>query len=307
MKPPRSYASPGSFRAAFKKKVVPERYQKLAVMHRFVLRVCRHFPRAVVKGGVALELRLARARTTDDIDVVISGDPTKTLLALREAARIDLGDFLMFEVEEDRAGRVIDTPGMHYRGARFVIRATFGGRSTPDFRFKLEATYDKVESFDVVPCRLHEFPQLEGGDLRIYPLPLQLAEKVHAYTDPNIRDDPKHSRYRDLVDIGLVAAHFAVDADALARDLKATFSRPMKSAAQRNTEQRGVLLHELPRALPPPPAAWSVLYDKLAHREDLPWATIHDVLSQARAFLDPVLARDVQSGRWDPARGIWSP
>lgn len=301
MKPPRTYTNPGSFRAAFKKKVVPERFQKLAVMHRFAIRVCRHIPGAVVKGGVALELRLTRIRTTEDIDVVISGDPAQTLSLLRGAARIDLGDFLVFEIEEDKSGGVIDTPGMHYKGARFVVRATFGGRSAPDYRFKLETTYEKLERFDIVPSQLVGFPQVEAGELRIHPLALQLAEKVHAYTDPNIRDDPRHSRYRDLVDIALVAANFAVDADVLASDLEATFARRRKSA-----EQHKVVLQDLPVSLPPPPASWSALYDKLTQREQLPWSTLQGVFTQAQAFLDPILASEARSGRWDPARGVWT-
>ncbi len=301
MKPPKTYANPGSFRAAFKKKVVPERFQKLAMMQRFALRLCRSIPSAVVKGGVALELRLARARTTDDIDVVLSGDPGRTLSMLREAAMLDLGDFLVFDIEEDRSGRVIDTPGMHYEGARFIVRATFGGRSTPDARFKLETTYDRVERFDVLPCQLGGFPQVEAGDLRVYPLSLQLAEKVHAYTDPTIRDDPRHSRYRDLVDIALVTAHFEIEADALVSDIHATFTRRKESAAK-----HGVGLHDVPSSLPPPPPSWSELYDKLVQREPLPWRDLQTVFELGRAFFDPVLATGVKGARWDPNRRVWT-
>lgn len=301
MKPPKTYTNPGSFHAAFMRKIKPDRFQKLEVMRRFALRVCRHVPEAVVKGGLALELRLERARTTEDIDVVLSGNPSRTLSSLREAARIDLGDFLSFKVEEDRSKSVIDTPGMHYEGARFKVGATFGGRSKADYTFKVETTYDRTESYDVVPCELVEFPQIEGGELRIYPLSLQLAEKVHAYTDPKIRDDPKHSRYRDLVDIGLIAASFSVAADALAKDLKMTFERRRESAGK-----QGIVLHDLPSSLPTPPAPWSELYARFAQRESLRWATLHQVFAQARAFLDPVLAFEVQAGRWDPEQGVWS-
>lgn len=295
------YTNPGSFRAAFKKKIVPERYQKLIVMQRFALRVCRQIPSAVMKGGVALELRLSRVRTTKDIDFVVSGDPRQTLQMLRRAALVDLGDFLSFVVEPDKAGGTIDTPGMHYRGSRFVIRATFGGRSTPDYRFKLEVVYDKARGFDLLPCSMPEFPQTEAGDLRIYPIPLQIAEKVHAYTDPNIRDDPKHARYRDLIDIGLLAGRCPVKGSILVEDLRTTFERRKQSA-----RRHGFELHDLPPSLPPPPEPWGKLYATYTIKENLPWGSLGDLFTQAQAFLNPVLAYEVESGVWNPEHQEWN-
>lgn len=298
MKPPKSYSNPGSFRAAFLRKV-PPRFQKLAVMQRYALRVCRHIPHAVVKGGVGLELRLKRAWTTQDVDFVISGDPRKTLPMLQEAGRIDLGDFLTFQVREDRSSSIIDTPGMHYAGARFHVKAAFGTR--PDgHSFAIETTYARVEHYDEVHCRLEEFPQIEGGDLRLYPLTLQLAEKIHAYTDPNIRDDPKHSRYRDLVDIGLIAEACSVRAEGLAADLTRTFEDRRASA-----RKQGVELQDLPSSLPPPPEPWGELYERFAQKEGLRWKTSQELVSEAKAFLDPVLASDVADGSWDPEQHAW--
>ena len=48
---------------------------------------------AILKGGLALELRLDRARTTKDVDLRMVGSPEGILERLQEAGRLDLGDF----------------------------------------------------------------------------------------------------------------------------------------------------------------------------------------------------------------------
>ena len=56
-----------------------------------------------LKGGLVLELRLDRARTTKDVDVRMMGSPATILANLQRAGRLDLGDFMAFEVLPDRA------------------------------------------------------------------------------------------------------------------------------------------------------------------------------------------------------------
>ena len=55
----------------------------------------------MLKGGLVLELRLERARTTKDVDLRIMGAPEDVLPKLQEAGRRDLGDFMLFEVGPD--------------------------------------------------------------------------------------------------------------------------------------------------------------------------------------------------------------
>jgi hypothetical protein len=47
----------------------------------------------VLKGGLVLELRLERARTTKDVDVRLAGSSVDLLARLRAAGGVDLGDF----------------------------------------------------------------------------------------------------------------------------------------------------------------------------------------------------------------------
>ena len=74
---------------------------------------------ATLKGGLALELRLERARTTKDIDLRMVGSPNRILDRLQEAGRVDLGDFMTFEVQPDAEHPGIQNDGMQYEGMRF--------------------------------------------------------------------------------------------------------------------------------------------------------------------------------------------
>lgn len=84
-----SYATPAAFKQALEARLRTEaaatrrdlaRVRQLLVFERFLSRVFAAFGENVVlKGGVVLELRLARARTTRDIDLRASGDPEKML------------------------------------------------------------------------------------------------------------------------------------------------------------------------------------------------------------------------------------
>ena len=60
---------------------------------------------AVLKGGLVLELRRARARSTRDIDLRVMGTPTNLLRRLQATAMLDLCDFMASEVVPHPGGR----------------------------------------------------------------------------------------------------------------------------------------------------------------------------------------------------------
>ena len=74
---------------------------------------------ATLKGGLVLELRLERARTTKDIDLLMVGSSDGILAKLQKATRRDLGDFMTFEVGPDEDHPEIQNDGMQYDGLRF--------------------------------------------------------------------------------------------------------------------------------------------------------------------------------------------
>jgi hypothetical protein len=122
------------------------RFRQLLVFDRFLARIFEHFgERAIAKGGVVLELRLERARTTRDVDVRLTGPSDTLLVELQRARRLDLGDFLTFLVEPDHAHPTIDNDGMVYQGLRFRVQGQLAAQVGPldgaAVREALDATF----------------------------------------------------------------------------------------------------------------------------------------------------------------------
>ncbi len=294
--PPRSYATPEGFRQALEQRVRVAagasgmgRFRQVLVFDRFLARVFQHFgDRAIAKGGVVLELRLERARTTRDVDIHLRGSGETVLADLRHAGRLDLGDFLTFVSAPDRDHPNIEGDGMVYEGLRFRVQGQLAGKAY-GMPFGLDVGFGDV---------LTEPPEMiDGSDFlnfvgvqrarhRVYPCVVHIAEKLHAYTLPRKREN---SRVKDLPDIALLAQVGRLEGDRLRAALQATFEF-------RRTQQ-------LPSALPPPPASWELVYERMAREDALPWTTLPDLLVAVRAFIDPILAG--AKGTWDPKRWSW--
>src|SRR5688572_21609769 len=132
----REYRSPEAFRMAVEQRIrrsVPgpeiNRFRQLLVFDRFLARIFRHFADSVIlKGGLVLELRLDRVRTTKDVDLHLVGDGHNLLTRLRIACLLDLGDWLTFAIERDADVPEIAGQGMVYDGYRFRAEARLGGK-----------------------------------------------------------------------------------------------------------------------------------------------------------------------------------
>jgi len=296
--PPRSYATPEAFKQALEKRIRAAaggsgmgRFRQVLVFDRFLARVFHHYgERAIVKGGVVLELRLERARTTRDVDVRLSGSSDDLHTELQRIGRIDLGDFLLFVVEPDRDHPTIEGDGMVYAGLRFRVQANLGGKVYAG-AFGLDVGFGDVltEPPEVVDgTDFLAFASVERARHRIYPRVAHVAEKLHAYTLPRAREN---SRVKDLPDLALLAQIGPLDSGALRRALAATFTF-------RKT-------HPLPAALPSPPASWAARYAKIASDDELAWQTLENLEETVRRFLDPVLAGE--DGTWSPDSWSWQP
>ena len=294
------YATPAAFKEALEARLRSEaqrtardqnRLRLRLVMDRFAGRVALEYGEAmVVKGGVVLELRLAEARATKDLDLHLRGQPGEALSRLQRAGRSDLGDHLLFEVQPDPRHPTIDAEGMRYEGLRFRVQARLAGKRYAG-PFGLDAAF--AEPMVGVPDLIAgsdflHFAGIPALTLRIYPIETHLAEKLHALTIPRARPN---SRVKDLPDIALLARVRTIEAGMLRRAISQTFAH------------RGVV--PVPAALPDPPSGWSTPYRRLAIRDHLPWGDLDAVLAAARAFIDPVLAGG--AGLWSPDRWEWKP
>jgi hypothetical protein len=297
--PPR-YETPAAFKQALEQRLRDAsasgidlaRRRQLVVFERFLARVSQVIGEAVIlKGGLVLELRLARARTTKDVDLRLTGTPTELLERLQEAGRLDLRDFIRFEVQRDRRNPELRGEGMKYVGHRFATECRLAGKvyGRPfgvDVAFgdPLVGDLDEVVADDTLA-----FAGIEPARIRLYPVASHVAEKLHAYTMPRARPN---SRIKDLPDIALLATVGPILASTL------------RSAFERTFEFRAT--HELPADLPPPPTAWEAAYQAMAKADGLAWSTLEELHRAVRGFLEPVLSRRQQSSRWTPDSWSWT-
>lgn len=295
---PRSFTNPASFKASLEQRLrnmargsshEVQRLRQLVVFERLLVRLFLQFQHGVVlKGGLVLELRLQHARTTKDIDLRLVGRPEETLAGLQAAGRLDLGDFLSYEIGPDPVHPNIEAEGMVYEGLRFKVEARLAGK-TYGRPFGLDVAFAEPMSGHPEKVRgsnILGFAGLDSGDLLVYPLDAHISEKLHAYTMPRPRPN---SRVKDLPDLVLLGKVRALEARAIRAAIDETWSH-------RRT-------HPVPAFVPEPSPSWAPVYDEMAHTDQLPWLTIGDLVAAVRGFLDPVLQGG--EGLWDPAKWTW--
>jgi hypothetical protein len=293
----RSYTSPEAFKQALEQRLraasgsggALSRQRQLLVFDRFLSRAVHVFGESVtLKGGLALELRLTRARTTKDIDLRLMGSTDDLLGRLQQAGRLDLRDFMRFEVQPDPHHPELSNEGLKYEGLRFRAECKLAGKIYGQpFGVDIVVGEPIVGEPDVLVAKdVLAFADIAPPTLRLYPIETHIAEKLHAYTLPRSRPN---TRVKDLPDLALLASHGPLRAERVRQALEQTFTF-------RAT-------HPVPSSLPQPLAAWALPYAALAREDGLPWPTLAEVTRAAGEFLDPVLRGEVDA-TW--ASDLWS-
>lgn len=222
-------------------------------------------PRFVLKGGVAIELRVRTgARATKDVDVVFRGDSGKLLDALDDAFAEPYRDFAF------RRGAPADH-GPHAQ--RFDVRLSYQTRAWATVRLEVsgpEAGADEPEYVDAIS--LEDFKLTGPRVIACLPLRFQIAQKLHAVTERPV--DRPNDRFRDLVDL-LVLRELIEDLSALRLACETTF-------ATRST-------HAWPPSLEAP-ASWRVGYARLAGEVALDVIDVDAAAGEVRAFIAAIVA-----------------
>lgn len=293
----RTYSSPQAFkealeqrlRSASKNGVDFARRRQLLVFDRFLARLVAVLRDTVLlKGGLVLELRLDRARTTKDIDLRLIGSPETVLTDLQKAGRQLLGDFMTFEVTRDTEQPKIKNDGMRYEGLRFRTECMLAGKLYGR-AFGVDVAFgDPIlgEPETVAADDVLGFAGVAPPVVQLYPIETHIAEKLHAYTMPRVRPN---TRVKDLPDIALLGTARPLDAVRVRSALEQTF------------DFRAT--HTLPSSLPEPPASWLIPYREMARENELAWATLEQLTTAVTKFLDPVLAG--RTGTWHPTEWSW--
>lgn len=295
---PRAYTSPESFKQALEQRLRSRaatgaefvRRRQLLVFDRFLARVNAVLGDTVtLKGGLVLELRLQRARTTRDVDLRVVGSPNDVLAKLQQAGRTNLGDFMAFEVAPDRSHPELQNDGMQYDGLRFRAECKLAGKLYGQ-PFGVDVAFGDPmlgEPEVVVAEDVLAFAGITPPKLRLYPIETHIAEKLHAYTMPRLRPN---SRVKDLPDLALLASAQPIDAHRLRTALDQTFTF-------RKT-------HALPLKVPEPLVAWTTPYAAMAREDQLTWHNLDEVTKAVQTFLDPILGGG-SDATWEPERWTW--
>ncbi len=213
----RRYETPRAFKQALEDRVKRRaqetaedigRLRQRSVFERFLARLVTHLgDRVVLKGGIALRLRVENARTTYDLDFRMSGDPSSLLQALKHAGQLALdGDFLTFTVEPDPRHPAIEDEGLVCEGKRFRVEAAlagkiYGARSGVDVGFgDSMARPPEILSAG----GLFDFAGIPPVSVYVYAREVHVAEKLHALTLSRAREN---TRVKDLPDHSLAGDH----------------------------------------------------------------------------------------------------
>ena len=204
----RRYETPAAFKAALEERLRRHgiaqltRRRQLAIFDRFLARIAAVLgDAATLKGGLVLELRLERARTTKDVDLRVMGSPDRIATRLQAIGKLDLGDFMTFEVVPHADHPTIQSDGLPYDGVRFRAACHLAQKIYGD-PFGVDVVFGEPmfgEADVIVADDVLGFAGVPPPQIRVYPVETHLAEKLHAYTLP--RDGATNSRVNDLVDL----------------------------------------------------------------------------------------------------------
>ena len=265
MKPPRKYTSAVAFRVALEDRLKKQAQEENINLQRLQRQVafdrllCRLFaaPDApwLLKGGYAMELRVRMARATLDIDLALRRLPqpsadwdtnvVSVLAQLRDLGEMAMPDYFTFLFSDATQ----DLDAAPYGGSRFSVDARLAERTFVKFHLDVSTGDVLREPYESLPGRdwlafagiaTTNFPAISPEE--------QFAEKIHAYTLPRVGRE--NTRVKDLVDLILLIEQTKLDTALLPKAIRETFQR-RKS-------------HDIPTALPPPPASWLTRFTAMA-------------------------------------------
>jgi hypothetical protein len=174
-------------------------------------------------------------------------------------------------------------------GQRFVVQCLLGGRPFESFHVDVGAGITEARPIEYVKMpSLLAFAGIRSPVVPCYPLDLQLAEKIHAYTRPH--SSGRSTRIKDFIDILLISEASGLEADRVRNSIETVFG----SAGT----------HVIPGTLSDPPEEWSLGFASLANDVGLDTNSLVAAAQAVRQFIDPVLSGTAR-GRWDPEPESW--
>lgn len=199
----------------------------------------------LLKGGTLLQHRLAgNARATKDVDGLVRADLGAFLLELEEVLREPWGPLTLRRSDVE----VVEVPTRTIRPRRFDVILELRGVTWR--RIQIEVSPDEAgvgdESESLQPPSLAGFGLPDPAVLVGIAMRFQIAQKLHAVSDPH---DPPHSlndRARDVVDLLLLRDLVTASGTPALAEIRAAAVAVFEGRA-REAEQLGLT----PRPWPP--------------------------------------------------------
>ena len=156
-----------------------------------------------LKGGTLLQHRLsATARPTKDIDGLVRGNLDAFLLALEDALAEPWGPLTLRRGEVE----VVNVPTKIVKPRRFDIIIALRGITWRRIQFEVSADESGIgQDFEVIePPPLSGFGLPDPEALVAIAMRFQIAQKIHAVSDPHEPPESINDRARDVVDLLLL-------------------------------------------------------------------------------------------------------
>jgi len=241
----------------------------------------------ILKGGGGLLARIPdQARHSMDLDLFYEGEFVDAIESLQDLGHRDLGDFFDFDVTLVRGAPLTGV-------RRLKVTSFIGNKIFEQFRIDLVIASNMTQPPDSIePLTPVAVPGLTTSSYRVYSLVDHIADK-HAAMIDTYNDGAPSTRYRDLVDLVLIANTQQPDAAALRSALLSEYSA------------RGLAV---PTNVELPDETWVAGYVKGI--ESLPGVaqrTAKEALAVVSALLEPLLNDAALTGTWDPERTTWNP
>lgn len=257
---------------------------------RLLARVFTAYPdRWILKGGGGLLARIpGQARHSLDIDLFYRGELDAALSDLEDLAADDsFGDFFTFDISPN-PGQF----GDRATGRNLSVAAFLGEKEFQRFNIDLVISSNMTKEPDLVTALAPvSIPGLRVADYFVYSVVDHVADKHAAMIDTYGDGNRPSTRYRDLVDLVLVATTQHIDAEELQAALLSEY------------RHRGL---DVPTTVTAPDASWGAGYTREAAKvQSLEQQMLGPALVVVCGLLEPVLAGEAK-GRWNPDALTWT-
>ncbi len=161
-------------------------------------------PPLLIKGGTAIDLRRGTqpARLSKDLDAAVRGDLDSFITQARDLLDTGWSGFTGRLAREAE----IEVPGVRIKPRRFDVKLDYLGKPFATVPVELSAAEGRSgdEHDQIIVAEYDTIGLAPRGPVHCLSLRYQIAQKIHACTDPlgGVRDN---DRARDLVDLQLLA------------------------------------------------------------------------------------------------------